>query len=280
MSFDVIDVEHYRAEIEAWRVDREAALRQPEGWLSLAGLFILQDGAYRIGSDAANQIVLPEGAPAHLGTLVYADGKAILTVNTAEIAVPVLVDGLPVSEVELVDNANGRTPTWVRVGSVSFHLHRFGDEVGLRVRDSSSSAMVDFKGCQWYPIAPEYRVVGHLTRLANVSPISVKTSVKTDTYYQNVGAVEFELLGQPMRLLASAAAKPSELFIIFRDATAGKSTYGAGRYLYAEVDANNQVILDFNKAFNPPCSMTPYATCSLPPAENVLSVKMEAGELY
>lgn len=280
MSQYVAEVEQYQAEMEAWRSDREAGLRQPDGWLSLAGLFVLQEGTFTLGSAESNQIVLPASAPAQLGTLVYADGKVVFQVNTTDVKVPVLVEGAPIWEVVLVDNRNGQVPTWVRVGSVSFHLHRFGEEVALRVRDRDSEAIRDFQGCKWYPIAPDYRVVGQLARLADVSPIAVKTSVKTDAYYQNVGAVEFELLGQPMRLLASATAKPSELFIIFRDATAGKSTYGAGRYLYAEVDADNQVILDFNKAFNPPCSMTPYATCSLPPAENVLSVKIEAGELY
>ena len=93
-----------------------------------------------------------------------------------------------------------------------------------------------------------------------------------------MGVVEFELLGQPLRLVAAGTSKPTELFIILRDATSGRSTYGAGRYLYAPVDGADRVTLDFNMAYNPPCAFTPYATCSLPPAENVLRQAIEAGE--
>jgi uncharacterized protein (DUF1684 family) len=106
-----------------------------------------------------------------------------------------------------------------------------------------------------------------LVREASPTAIAVDTSVKTLAQYQSVGAVEFDLLGQRLKLLGSAASRPNELFIIFRDATAGRTTYGAGRYLYAPVDEAGNVLLDFNKAYSPPCAFTPYATCSLPPAE-------------
>jgi uncharacterized protein (DUF1684 family) len=179
----------------------------------------------------------------------------------------------------MVDNHAGRQPTLVKIGSVSFNLHRFGDEVALRVRDSASPAVQAFGGCAWYEIKLEYRVQGRLVRQDTPSVLTVNTSVNTLAQFQSVGTIEFELLGQPLRLLASAANKPDELFIILRDATAGQTTYGAGRYLYAPVDEAGNVLLDFNKAYNPPCAFTPYATCSLPPTENRLKVAVEAGEL-
>jgi uncharacterized protein (DUF1684 family) len=180
----------------------------------------------------------------------------------------------------MIDNASGRRPTMVKFGNISLNLHRFGDEVALRVRDSTSPALADFEGCDWYEVKDEYCVQGRLVRQEEPIAITVTTSVKSAAQYQNVGTICFELLGKPLQLLASPASKPAELFVIFRDATAGRTTYGAGRYLYVEVDETDNVIIDFNKAYNPPCAFTPYATCSLPPAHNLLKVAIEAGELY
>jgi uncharacterized protein (DUF1684 family) len=276
-THDQTDQEAYRQQIERWRKEREAALRLPEGWLSLAGLFILKEREYSLGSGVDNQIVLPESAPAHLGVLHYQAQKAHLDVTSDA---PVLVNGAPMRSVEMVDNHNGRQPTVVKVGTVSMNLHKFGDEIALRVKDSASAAVQEFAGCRWYEVKPEYHVQGHLTRQPAPAAIPVITSVKTEAHYQSVGVVVFELLGQRLQLLAAATSNPNELFIIFRDATAGRETYGAGRYLYAAVDETGRVNLDFNKAYNPPCAFTPYATCSWPPAENVLAVAIEAGELY
>jgi uncharacterized protein (DUF1684 family) len=289
----VIDVkadEAHRLEIEQWRKAREDALRSPQGWLSLVGLHLLQNGTYTLGSSNDNQIVLPSSVPAHLGTLDYADGRARLQMLTD---VPVTVEpgsrghgtvehgtGEQVSNsIEMVDNRGGAPPTIITVGSVRFNLHKFGEEVALRVRDSTAPAIQAFKGCQWFKVKPEYNVVGRFVRQDAPTPINVATSVRTTAQYAHVGTVSFELMGKPYALLASPATNPRELFIIFHDDTAGKTTYGAGRYLYAAVDEKGVVTLDFNKAYSPPCAFTPFATCSLPPAQNRLPVAIEAGEL-
>jgi len=272
--------EAYRREIEKWRQERDESYRSPDGWLSLTGLFILEDGEYSLGSGEDQHIVLPPSAPAHLGTLHYKDGIAVLRVNRdLSSDVPVLVNGTAVTEVELLDNRSGQRPTIVKVGSVSMNLHRFSNQHALRVRDSSMPAIQDFSGCKWYEIKPEYCVRGQLTRLNSPAAIEVTTSVETVDEYRNVGAIEFELLGRRLQLLASPASKANELFIIFRDATSGHETYGAGRYLYCDVDAEGNVTLDFNKAYSPPCAFTPFATCALPPAQNRLPIAVEAGEL-
>jgi uncharacterized protein (DUF1684 family) len=238
---------------------------------------MLKEGEYSLGSGDDNQIVLPESAPAHLGTLHYGTEKAHLDVTSDA---PLLVNGAPMRSVEMVDNRDGRQPTVVKVGTVSLNLHKFGDEIALRVKDSAAAAIQEFAGCRWYEVKPAYHVQGHLTRQSTPAAIPVTTSVRTAAQYQSVGVVAFELLGQQLQLLAAATSNPNELFIIFRDATAGRETYGAGRYLHAAVDETGRVNLDFNKAYNPPCAFTPYATCSWPPAENVLAVAIEAGELY
>jgi uncharacterized protein (DUF1684 family) len=281
MAEVVVEQSAYHKQIEKWRQEREAALRTPDGWLSLAGLFVLAGGEYTLGSGEDNQIVLPESAPRHVGKLNYQGGQGVLFCPENY---PITVDGVPVTSpaqgIVMVDNAEGRQPTMVKFATISLNLHRFGDEVALRVRDSLSPAIAEFAGCKWYEIKDEYCVQGRLLRQESPDSIPVTTSVRSVAQYNSIGAVTFELLGQPLQLLASATSKPDELFLILRDATAGKTTYGAGRYLYAPVDEAGNVVLDFNKAYNPPCAFTPYATCSLPPAQNLLQVAIEAGERY
>ena len=264
----------YVSEVEAWRVKREASLRAPDGWLSLAGLFMLEEGEYTLGSGDDNRIVLPPSAPARLGTLTFCQGKASLIVTTD---LPVLVNGLPTRSADLADN-DGQQPSLATVGSVTFFVHKFGNAYALRVRDSANPAIEAFEGCVWYEVKPDYRVPGRF--VPHNAPVStaISTVVNTVTDYTSIGAVEFELHGQPLQLLAKATATPNHLFIVFRDTTAGKETYGAARFLNVVVDGDGNTVVDFNKAYNPPCAFTPYATCPLPPRINILPVAIEAGE--
>jgi uncharacterized protein (DUF1684 family) len=267
----------YRAEVEAWRQQREAALRSPDGWLSLTGLFMLSEGDYRVGSHPESQILLPAGTPDHLGTLEFREGKAHLTVATAT---PVLMDGKPVQEADLVDNGDRKQPSLVSVGTVTFFVHKFGEEHAIRVKDSANPAIDAFAGCKWFPVKPEYRVQGRLARHDAPRAIAIRTIVDTEMNYESVGNVEFDLQGQALSLLARDYGVPNQLSIVFRDATAGLQTYAAARFLTVEVDGDENVVVDFNKAYNPPCSFSPYATCPLPPRENILPVAIEAGERY
>ncbi|MFN8469961.1 MAG: DUF1684 domain-containing protein [Caldilineaceae bacterium] len=266
----------YTGEIEAWRRQREADLRTPDGWLSLTGLYVLAEGTYTVGSDPASDVVLPGSAPARLGEIVFHVGEALLTVTTDA---AVLVDGVPLRSAQLVDNAGGRRPTLVTAGTVSFFLHKFGDQHAVRVKDSTNPAIAAFEGRRWFPVRPEYRVQGRFTPFADPQEIPIGTVVNTDSVYRSVGAIDFALEGRPLRLLASAGGGPDQLFIVFRDATAGEETYGAARFLTAVVAPDGSIDLDFNKAYNPPCAFTPYATCPLPPRANILPLRIPAGEL-
>lgn len=271
------DNSSYVAQIERWRQQREAELRAPDSWFSLVGLFVLRDGYHTIGSGAANDIVLPASAPEQLGILEFRSGKAKLNITTS---VPVLVDGVPAQRVDLVDNHNRQQPTLVTAGTVTFFLHNFGDQYAIRVKDSTNPAIAAFAGCEWFPVKPEYRVQGHFTRHATPRTIPIKTIVDTNSNYKSVGTLEFDLQGQPFSLLATDYGVPHQLSVILRDATAGKQTYGAARFLTVELADDDSVVIDFNKAFNPPCAFSTYATCPLPPRENILPVAIEAGERY
>ncbi len=267
----------YIAQVDAWRRQRDVELRAPDSWFSLVNLYILSDGYHTIGSLLSNNIVLPPSVPAELGIIEFRKGKARLNVTTS---VPVLVDGIAVESVALVDNHNRQKPTLVTVGTVTFFLHNFGDQYAIRVKDSTSPAIAAFTGREWFAVKPAYRVQGHFTRHATPRSIPIKTILDTNSKYQSVGTIDFDLLGQPLRLLATDYGVPNQLSVIFRDGTSGRQTYGPARFLTVDLAADDTVVLDFNKAVNPPCAFSPYATCPLPPRENILPPAIEAGELY
>lgn len=267
----------YTSEIETWRHKREVELRAPDGWLSLTGLYLLVDGGYTVGSDAASDVVLPTNSPQRLGEIEYQAGEARLTVTTDA---AVLVDGIPLRTARLEDNSGGRHPTLVTVGTVSFFIHKFGSQHAVRVKDSANPGIQAFGGRRWFPVQPHFRRQGIFTAFADPKEIRIGTMANIDSIYRSIGSVDFELDGQRMQLLASQGSTENQLFIVFRDATAGIESYGAARFLSADLSHTGSVDLDFNKAYNPPCAFTPYATCPLPPRENILPIRIAAGELY
>lgn len=248
-------------------------MRAPDSWLALTGLFFLTEGTVTVGSAAECDVQLPPSAPAHLGTLAFRNGQATLHVTTET---PVFADGARAGTLALTDNRGG-APTLVTVGSVTFFIHHVGGHFAVRVRDSQNPAIAAFPGCDWFPVKPEYRVVGRLVRHASMLEVPIRTVVNTPMTYPSVGWVEFTLHDRPLRLLAREGGA-GQLSFVLRDATAGQETYAQARFLGAELLADDTVVLDFNKAYNPPCAFTPYATCPLPPPENILPVRIEAGE--
>lgn len=271
------NLSEYVAEIVTWRTQREAELRAPDSWLSLVGLFVLSEGLHTIGSSASNAIVLPPSAPDYLGVIEFLHNKASLTITTDT---PVLIDGVRGRRATLADNGNRQKPTLVTSGSVTFFVHHFGDQYAIRVKDSTSPSIATFPGLDWFTVKAEYRVEGKFVPYNTPRAIPIKTIVDTNSEYKSVGAIEFELQGQPLSLLAQDFGLDHQHFIAFRDATSGQQTYGPARFLAVDVADDGRAVIDFNKAYNPPCAFSPYATCPLPPRENILSVPIEAGERY
>jgi uncharacterized protein (DUF1684 family) len=145
------------------------------------------------------------------------------------------------------------------------------------LNDKDSEARRRFAGTHWFPVAEQYRVTAKFVPYTPPKKIAVPNilgDVEQDT---SPGYVEFTLKGQQLRL--DPVTEEDHLFIIFKDQTAGKETYPSGRFLYADMPKNGEVVLDFNQAVDPPCAFTPYATCPLPPPQNHLSIRIEAGEL-
>lgn len=264
----------YQIEIEHWRQGMETQLRAPDGWLSVAGLDWLSEGENSIGSDAASNVLLPAPAPAHLGTITLNQQTITLTTH-----IPVLVDGVETQAATLRDDHDSEGASLVRIGDITFNVIRRGKEFGVRMRDANNPARATFAGRAWYPIRDQYRVRGVFTPHSSERILEVENSLGKSTEMVNPGCVDFELNGQPIRLEAFEASH-NQLWFIFRDSTSGKTSYPAGRFLYAPLHTDGTVDLDFNKAYHPPCAFTAYATCPFPPKQNILSIPIEAGERY
>ena len=266
----------YVGEIEHWRAQREERLKADNGWLTVSGLFWLKDGATTFGSAAGNDIVLPASAPARAGVIQFSGGKASVRV---EPGVRILSGDEPVTAMDLrADTAPGG-PDVLVLGALSLQVIERGGRYGIRLKDNDSPQRKAFAGTQWYPVSAAYRVTARFVPNAKPKTIAIANVLGQEEQQASPGYAVFTINGQEARLdpnLDEPDAK--ELFFIFKDPTSGRDTYPAGRYLYTDLPKDGTVTLDFNKAVSPPCAFTAYATCPLPPPQNRLAVRIEAGE--
>jgi uncharacterized protein len=253
--------EHETA-VRAWWDARDARLRDPDGWLTLVGLHWLEPGDNRFGADADNEIVLRgDDVPAHAGTLIVDNGVVRLGGDV------------------LADDLSGE-PTVIDLGSLRMYVIRRGEGLGLRVRDHAAPALGTFGGMRHFPIDPAWRLRGRLEPAAKGSEIEIVDITGAVSHEPTPGHVAFGRDGATWRIAALPGDEDGSVWLVFGDATNGQETYGGGRMLYTEpVAPDGSVVVDFNLAYNPPCVFSTYATCPLPPPENRLALKIEAGEL-
>jgi hypothetical protein len=269
----------YAAEIAAWQKERVASLKSEDGWLTLVSLSWLRPGENRFGSHPHNEIVLPgREVPAFAGTLTLGPDGTVTVRSLPEAGVTCA--GRPVRTAVLRTDRQGR-PDVLQIGHLRGHVIERAGALALRVRDPEAATRREFKGIPTFPVDPAYRVVGRLRRYREPREATVASAHGPAQRMPVPGIVEFALAGRQFALEPFVSG-PGErhLFFVFRDATAGVESYGAGRFLDADAPGagGTDVVLDFNKAYNPPCAFTPFATCPLPSAQNTLSVRIEAGE--
>jgi len=263
----------YEHEIRQWQIGRESRLKHPDGWLALAGFEWLNDGSSSMGSGEDVQIRLP-GGPAYWGTISVRDSKvAFLPADDSG----VLVNGKVVPLAALVVDDQGE-PTTVSVGNLSFHVIR-RQQLAIRVRDREAPVLTSFRGLEYFPVDPKWRVRAKYLPHPPGTSISITNVLGQEVEMPNPGALQFGIDDKTQRLEALVEEGSDQLFLIMTDATSGRQTYGAGRFLYVDYPNLNGVTeIDFNKAYNPPCAFTRFSTCPLPPAGNNLNVPIEAGE--
>jgi uncharacterized protein (DUF1684 family) len=263
----------HRAETMQWRDKRVARLAAPDGWLALVGLHWLAPGQQSVGSAPDNDVVLATG-PAQLGTVTLADGSVTLALADGAEA---RIGDTDARSATLAPDRSGAA-TVVRFGEASFSVIQRGEKFALRVRDPQSKARTGFAGIDYFEIDPAWRFEARFEAHPPGRTIDIVNVLDMLEPMKNPGVVVFEKDGREYRLEALDDTGDGQLFLIFADRTNGKLTYGPGRFLYAPPPVDGHTIVDFNRAYNPPCAFTPYSTCPLPPPENRLDLVVEAGE--
>jgi len=270
-----ITLEAHRAEVLAHRKARVARLTAEKGWLSLVNKVWLREGAHAMGSAPDSEILLAQDrAPSTVGVVTMKDGVVRFE---ATASAEVFARGTRVKTLVMRSDAE-KHPDELIVGSLAIELILRGGDFAIRVRDSKSPLRTDFPGLSVYPIDPSWRIVARFEPYASEKEVVYEDGDGKPQPYLSPGTAVFEKDGTSCRLEPVFESDRRRLFVLFSDPTNHDETYGAGRFLYTPLPVDGHVLLDFNKAFNPPCAFTPYAVCPLPSPSNRLPLRVEAGE--
>lgn len=270
-----IDRSTYSITMEAWKKQRIEGLKAPNGWLSLAGLFWLKSGEQTFGSANGCKLKFPDTAPQLMGHFTLRNDSVWIAPAPG---ISLIVGEKPFTETLLLwPTTTGSMPT-LHYQTFDWTLIKRGDLIGVRLWDRAHPAIAQFTGIEYFPLNEKWIIPAQFTPaqagktilLDNVLGMKIDQAVE--------GTLVFSIKGKTYRIEALDGGE-DELFLIFSDKTTGGSTYGGGRYLYVpRPDARGQVLIDFNKATNPPCAFTTFATCLLPPPQHFIEVDIEAGE--
>ena len=253
----------YRQEIAQWRTEREAKLKADDGWLTVVGLHWLHEGVNTVGSDPNADAPLPASLPSRVGTITLSKGKVHFKP----------AGGVPLREMDLKTDVTDQYDR-LALGRVKFFVIERETKFGVRVKDNDSEARKKFAGLRWYPVDPTWNIKAKF--VSSPHQVSFDTEVGVKEKDDSPGYVTFMRGGQQYKM--EAVKENDDLWFVFRDQTSGKTTYGASRFLYTPFPKDGFVEMDFNKAENPPCMFTDYATCPLPTPQNRLQLAVTAGE--
>jgi uncharacterized protein (DUF1684 family) len=252
----------YDRQVSAWRADREARLKADDGWLTVVGLHWLKEGVNRAGANENWEVPLPKPLPASVGTFTLAKGRVHFKPSP----------GVALKDADLRPDSEDI----LTLGRVKFYVIQRENRFAVRVKNNDSDARRQFRGLSWYAPDASWKVRAKWVKWDKPHTVTFDTEVGVREQMQSEGYAVFTRGGKEYRL--EPVTEAGELFFVMRDATSGKTTYAASRFLYASLPKNGFVELDFNKAENPPCVFTDYATCPLPPPQNRLTLAVEAGE--
>ena len=253
----------YETAYAQWQARRLAALKAPDGWLNIIARVWLSEGTVTVGSAPDNDIVLSAG-PAHIGSLTQ-DAAGGVTYAPADGGAPLVLE------------LSKYQPPRFTAGDLLLEVTTLNGENALRVRDTASKAAESLPPIDYFPLDPSWRIVAEWVALDRPRGLTIDTSKSIPTEVEATHKAVFTRDGTTYELLATHGTPEAPQFVI-RDLTARDSTYAACRFVFGEQVTEDSIVLDFNKAINPPCAFTEHAVCPLPPAENVLPIRIEAGE--
>jgi len=266
----------YVKSVEDWRARADAGLRKDNGWLTLAGRYVMKPGVNTFGTGKENDMVFPKGlGPDRMGTVTVEPGRVFVKL---EPGLTMEQEGIPMTDKVMGTSTENRD--WVTIGHGAFHVIERDGKYILRLADNESEVRKRFGGRVWFPVDAKYLVDAKFVAYPPGRKIPIVNVLDEVSDEPVAGYVEFKLAGKPYRL--DALDDDDGLFIIMKDATAGSTTYGSGRFLAVEKKPKDGEVfkLDLNRAYNPPCAFSEFTTCPLPPKQNILKVKIEAGEKY
>jgi len=263
-----------KKEVDDWQNKRIDNLKKENGWLNLVGLYWLNEGENTFGANESNDIVFPStSSQQFIGKIVKKD--SIITTFIKE-NIKVVSNGKSIKEILMKPDITGN-PTVLTLNSLKWFIIKRGDKYGVRLRDLKAKLLKEFKGIERFPTNENWKTNAKFEKFDIPKKILIPTILGTIEEDFSPGKLIFNIEKKEYNLTPTSSGK--RLFIVFADLTSGEETYGAGRFLYIDApDSNNNVVLDFNLAYNPPCAFTKYATCSLPPEENKLWIRITAGE--
>lgn len=265
--------QEYVDQINQWHQKRVERLTSPDGWMSLAGLYWLQEGENTFGADSTNDIIFPKKAPDFIGSFILKDGNI-----TAKILpdAKIMHGDTPVKEIEMKTDTDGE-PTTLSYGTLNWYVIKRSNDFAIRLKDSDNANIKSFHGIKRYPVDPDWRLEATFEKYDPQKSISVPTILGTIDEEPCPGALAFKIRNKKYRL--DVLSEGDQFFVIFGDETNKDETYQPGRYVYVDKPGSNgKTTIDFNKAYNPPCAFTDYATCPFPPEQNILPIKITAGE--
>lgn len=264
----------YVKELDEWNQKRINNLKKDNGWLNLVGRTWLKPGENKFGSAKDNDVVIEsDKVPAYMGVFIFQDSVVTMKVNDG---VEILLNGNPVKEIVMIGD-HEKEMTVFQSSTIKWNLIVREDKYGIRFRDLESDLVKNFKGIDRFPLDERWKISASFEEYNPPKKLFVPNVLGQITEELSPGAVVFEKDGKSYTV--DAIDSEDKLFLIIADETSGEETYGGGRFMYVDKpDSTEKIVLDFNKAFNPPCVFTKYATCPLPPKENYLKLKIEAGE--
>lgn len=258
---------------EKWKVKRMEELKSKEGFLNLAGLYWLKEGENSFGSDSSNSLIFPTDFPAQTGTFIWEDEK----VSISGVAEGILIDSVYLSE-SLIFDMEQQTVKEMTYGSYVWYIIERTGNVGVRLKDLNHPLLKENIDIHFYDHNPELVVEAVFRPYLPPKKLAVENVLGHQFEFEIEGQLQFEMMGKNYTL--EPMKGNDNFFIIFSDETSAIETYGSGRYMYSDRPGpNGKTIIDFNRAYNPPCAFTDFATCLIPPPENRLTFRVEAGEL-
>jgi uncharacterized protein (DUF1684 family) len=260
------------AGIEAWRAEHEDSYTR--NWVPIEGLHFLKPGVQTAGSSPENDVVLSASLPQRLGSFTVASGEVSFS---AEPNAQITINGKPAASPTVLRDDGAEEPDVIEANGATVVAHRSGARLSLRVRDPNGQRARSFQGFDWFPIGPDHRVLGRFIRDAEPRTMPVVNTFGDVDSYKTEGVVEFTLNGETLRL-RPFTTDAGRFYFVFNDASSGAETYEAARFLYSDLRRDGTTVLDFNEAYNPPCSFNPFTTCPIPLPENRLPIKVLAGE--